>query len=159
MPNRAVLTFIALPLLLGACAPVASLLANRDAEGPAPRRAGPLVVGQTWTVSGTVDTRNVTATVGVPDLVDTPGNLSATANARDQIAAFETGRSGFTLAEYDPNRRVLSFRWIGESPDVTYTCTVDYAFAVSPVGVLLYQRGGRTVANGTCQAVLSQSAG
>lgn len=144
--------------LLGSCAPLASILANRESDGPAPRRAGPLVVGQTWTVSGLVDGRSVSATVNVPDLVDVQ-DTSATFNARDQIDAFAASRAGFTVADYDSNRRVARFRWVGESAGLSYTCRIENVILAPLRGVLTFERNGQIVARGTCEAVISQNAG
>lgn len=144
--------------LLASCAPLASLLANSSSDGPSPRRAGPLVVGQTWTVSGLVDGRSVSATVSIPNLVDVQ-DTSATFNARDQLDAFAASRVGFTVADYDGGRRVARFRWVGESAGLSYTCRIENVISAPLRGVLTYERGGQTVARGTCEAVISQNAG
>ncbi|MFC3833242.1 MULTISPECIES: hypothetical protein [Deinococcus] len=149
------LALLTLPLL-GACAPLNAMLADRDTNGPAPRRAGPLVVGQTWTVSGLVDGRSVTSTISIRDLVDVPGG-SGSVNASDQITAFERSQAGFTVADFDRSRRVARFRWVGEGEGITYTCRVMEAAASPLRGELTYERLGKAVANGTCEAVLSQT--
>ncbi len=140
---------LALPLL-GACAPVASLLANAEADGPAPRRAGPLVVGQTWTVSGPVDGRTVTQSVNITDLVDVADG-TASVNGRDQADAFGAGRAGFTVATYDGSRRTLRFDWIAEN-GATYSCRIGTLLSQPYQGELTLKTGGRT-ATGTCSAV------
>ncbi|WP_412029699.1 hypothetical protein [Deinococcus yunweiensis] len=149
------LALLTLPLL-GACAPLNAMLAERDANGPSPRRAGPLVVGQTWTVSGLVDGRAVTSTISIRDLVDVPQG-SGSVNARDQIAAFEASQAGFTVAEFDSNRRIARFRWVGEGDSISYTCRIMNAAASPLRGELTYERFGKTVATGTCEAIVSQS--
>jgi hypothetical protein len=78
-------------------------------------------------------------------------------NARDQIAAFEESRAGFSAADFDPSTRVARFRWVGDADGVSYTCRVMNAAASPLRGVLTYERQGRVVANGTCEAVVSQS--
>ncbi|WP_309570640.1 hypothetical protein [Deinococcus sp.] len=142
--------------LLGACAPLSAMLADRNANGAAPRRVGPLTVGQTWTVSGLVDGRAVTSTVNIRDLVNVP-NGSGSVNARDQITAFEESRPGFSVADFMPDTRVARFRWVGESDGVSYTCRVTNAAASPLRGVLTYERSGKVIANGTCEALTSQT--
>ncbi len=136
--------------LLGACAPLASILANSESEGPKPRTAGPLVVGQTWTVSGPVDSRTVTQSVNITDLVDVADG-TASVNGRDQADAFSAGRAGFTVATYDGNRRTLRFDWIAEN-GVTYSCRIGTLLSQPYQGELTLKTGGRT-ATGTCSAV------
>ncbi|GHF55587.1 hypothetical protein HNQ07_003335 [Deinococcus metalli] len=142
--------------LLGACAPLYAMLAERDANGPSPRRAGPLVVGQTWTVSGLVDGRAVTSTVSIRDLVNVP-NGTGSVNARDQIAAFEESRAGFTVADFNPSTRVVRFRWVGEADGISYTCVASHTGASPLRGELTYERLGKVVATGTCDALVSQA--
>lgn len=155
MRSPALLPLALILPLLGACAPLSSLLANRD-NGPSPRRAGPLTVGQTWTVSGLVDGRAVTSTVSIRDLVEVP-NGSGSVNTRDQLTAFEQSQAGFSVADFNPSTRVVRFRWVGETDGTAYTCRIMNPI-VSPLrGVVTYERLGRVVANGTCEAVTSQT--
>ncbi|UBV41552.1 hypothetical protein LAJ19_07710 [Deinococcus taeanensis] len=150
--NLKVLPALLLLPLLGACGPVASLLANAESDGPAPRRAGPLTVGQTWTVSGPIDGRTVTTTVNIPDLFDVPdGNASV--NGRDQADAFSSGRAGFTVATFDPSRRTLRFDWIAENGGV-YSCQIETLLSMPYNGRLTLRSAG-TTAMGTCTATTS----
>lgn len=160
MLKRAVLSLaLGLPLLLGACAPVNSLLASRDGGEKGPLQFGPLAVGQTWTVSGVVDSRNVVTTVTIPDLVNVQGKF-ASYSARDEYTGFNDNRAGFAVASYDPDRRSAEFRWVGDAgagsfDKVTYTCKLDNLTGTPLIGVLTYGRNGQTVANGTCEANLN----
>ena len=78
-------------------------------------------------------------------------------NARDQINAFENSQAGFAVADYTPSTRVARFRWVGESEGVSYTCRVESAVASPMRGVLTYERAGKVVATGTCDAITSQT--
>ncbi|GGR65378.1 hypothetical protein GCM10008959_29490 [Deinococcus seoulensis] len=140
--------------LLASCAPVSAMLAARDQDGPAPLSAGPLVVGQTWTVSGPIDGRTVTATIGIPDLVTVPAG-KASVSERDRLSAQQDARAGFGMALYRPDARTLSFTWIAEDTN-TYICDVSTPLALPFQGRLTMQRGGKTVVNGTCEANVSQ---
>ncbi|WP_156123085.1 hypothetical protein [Deinococcus radiopugnans] len=159
MLKRAVLPLaLSLPLLLGACAPVASLLSSTDGE-KGPLQFGPLAVGQTWTVGGVVDSRNVVATVTIPDLVNVQG-VFASSSARDEYNGFNDNRAGFAVASYDPDRRSAEFRWVGDAgaasfDRVVYTCKIENLYATPLTGTLNYQRNGQLVATGTCEANLS----
>ncbi len=160
MHKRAVLSLaLGLPLLLGACAPINSLLASRDGGEKGPLQFGPLAVGQTWTVSGVVDSRNVVTTVTIPDLVNVQGKF-ASYSARDQYTGFNDNRTGFAVASYDPDRRTVEFRWVGDAGSasfdkVTYSCKIEKLTGAPLTGVLSYERNGQRVANGTCEATLS----
>ncbi|GAA0505532.1 hypothetical protein [Deinococcus depolymerans] len=154
MIPRALPAALLLSLLLASCAPVASMLASRDGAGPPPRQAGPLTVGDTWTVSGPIDGRSVTTTVNVTDLVDVPGG-TASVSERDRLEAFAAGRVGYGVARYDPDRRYVTFTWVGEG-DATYTCEVTSPLGLPYQGRLTMQRGGQTVATGTCEASVRQ---
>ncbi|GGM12343.1 hypothetical protein [Deinococcus aerophilus] len=161
MSKRAVLAFALLVPLLGSCAPVASLLASRDDTGPAPFQFGPLIVGQTWTVSGTVTGRDVVTTVNIPELVIVPDGY-ASAGTRDQYTGFNEGRAGFNVATFDQERRTVTFRWVGPAEGfdrVTYTCKISRLIGEPLTGTLTYERNGQTVANGTCEARVSQQPG
>lgn len=159
MLKRAVLPLaLGLPLLLGACAPVASLLSSTDGE-KGPLQFGPLAVGQTWTVGGVVDSRNVVATVTIPDLVNVQG-VFASSSARDEYNGFNDNRAGFAVASYDPDRRSAEFRWVGDAgaasfDRVVYTCKIENLSATPLTGTLNYQRNGQLVATGTCEVNLS----
>lgn len=162
MLKRAVLPLaLGLPLMLGACAPINSLLASRDGE-KGPVQFGPLAVGQTWTLSGVVDGRNVVTTVTVPDLMSVQGGF-ASFSARDEYTGFNDNRAGFAVASYDPDRRSAEFRWVGDAgaapfDKVVYTCKLPNAVAnlgTPLTGTLTYQRNGQVLANGTCEATLS----
>lgn len=159
MLKRAVLPLaLGLPLLLGACGPVASLLSSTDGE-KGPLQFGPLAVGQTWTLSGVVDSRNVVTTVKIPDLVNVQGKF-ASSSARDEYTGFDDNRAGFAVATYDPDRRNAEFRWVGDAgaasfDKVVYTCKLDNLAGNPLIGTLTYTRNGQTVANGTCEANLS----
>ncbi|WP_146160544.1 hypothetical protein [Deinococcus arcticus] len=152
MTRPALLLSLALLPLLASCAPLASLLTPREG-GPAPRTAGPLTVGQTWTVSGTVEGSAVSSTVAVPDLISGAGG-TATVGGLDQAEAFSRGRPGFSVATYDGDRRVLSFEWIGTNGE-RYTCRVDTLLSLPYSGRLTRVQGGN-VAGGSCQASVSQ---
>ena len=154
MTLRVLPAALLLPVLMASCAPVASLLANRDAEGPPPRQAGPLTVGETWTVGGPIDGRSVAATIGIQDLVDVPGG-TASVNERDRLDAFAAGREGFGVARYDPDRRYLTFSWVGTG-NTTYTCEVTTLLSLPYQGRLTMLRGGQPVATGTCEANVRQ---
>ena len=154
-PYPAPMNLKVLPALLSLprlsdCTPLASLLANSETEGPRPRTAGPLTVGQTWTVSGPVDGGTVTQSVNITDLVDVADG-TASVNGRDQADAFSTGRAGFTVATYDGVRRTLRFDWIGEN-GAAYTCRITTLLSQPYQGELTLKTGGRT-ATGTCSAV------
>lgn len=152
MTKPALLLSFALLPLLASCAPLASLLTPREG-GPAPRTAGPLTVGQTWTVSGQLEGSPVTATVAVPDLVSVSGG-TASVGGLDQADAFARGRSGFAVATYDGDRRVLNFEWIGNSGE-RYTCRLDTLLSLPYTGRLTRLQG-TNVATGSCQATVSQ---
>ncbi|WP_291431513.1 hypothetical protein [Deinococcus sp.] len=154
MTLRVLTAAVLLPVLIASCAPVASLLAARDEQGPSPRQAGPLTVGETWTVTGPIDGRSVTATISIPDLVPVASG-TASVNERDRLDAFATGREGFSVAHYDPERRSVTFSWVA-TRNTTYTCEVTSLLSLPYQGRLTMQRGGQTVANGTCQANFSQ---
>ncbi|CAM3881892.1 hypothetical protein [Deinococcus frigens] len=161
MLKRAVLPLaLGLPLMMGSCAPITSLLASRDGGEKGPLQFGPLAVGQTWTLSGVVDGRNVVTTVTIPDLVNVQGKF-ASYSARDEYIGFNDSRAGFAVATYDPDRRNAEFRWVGDAgaasfDRVTYTCKLDRLTGNPLIGTLTYMRNGKTVANGTCEANLSQ---
>ena len=154
MTLRVLTAALLLPVLMASCTPVASLLAARDREGPSPRQAGPLTVGDTWTVSGPIDGRSVAATISVPDLVSVSGG-TASVNERDRLDAFAAGREGFGVARYDPDRRYVTFSWVAAG-STTYICEVTAPLSLPYQGRLTMQRGGQTVANGTCEANVSQ---
>lgn len=155
MPIRALLpAALIVSSVLASCAPVSSMLAARDAEGPSPRQAGPLTVGDTWTVSGPIDGRSVAATISIPDLVDVV-NGTASVNDRDRLDAFAAGREGFGLARFDPDRRYLTFSWVAAG-NTMYSCEITTLLSLPYQGRLTMQRGGQTVANGTCEANVSR---
>ena len=159
MLKRAVLPLVlGLPLLMGSCAPINSLLASRDGE-KGPLQFGPLAVGQTWTLSGVVDGRNVVTTVIIPDLMNVQGKF-ASHSARDEYTGFNDNRAGFAVATYDPDRRSTEFRWVGDAGNaafdkVVYACQLGGVVGTPLTGTLTYQRNGQVVANGTCEANLS----
>ncbi|MBZ9752545.1 hypothetical protein K7W42_16980 [Deinococcus sp. HMF7604] len=142
---------LALLPLLASCAPLTSMLASQD--GPVPRSAGPLTVGQTWTVSGPVSGRTVTTTINVRDLVEVAGS-TASVGGRDQADAFARAQAGFGVATYNNDRRTLNFEWIGEQGE-RYVCTIDTLLSLPYAGRLTLKQGGNT-ATGSCQATLSQ---
>ncbi|MDV6373797.1 hypothetical protein [Deinococcus arenicola] len=160
MLKRAALPLaLGLPLLLGACAPINSLLASRDGE-KGPLQFGPLAVGQTWTLGGVLEGRNVVTTIAIPDLVNVQDRF-ASYSARDQYTGFNDNRTGFAVATYDPGRRNVEFRWVGDAGTasfdrVVYTCKLDRLIGNPLIGTLTYQRNGQVQANGTCEANLSQ---
>lgn len=161
MPKRAVLPLLLLVPALGSCAPLASILASRDDTRPAPFGFGPLVVGQTWTVSGTVAGRDVVTTVNIPDLVIVQKGY-ASASTRDQYNGFNDHRAGFNVAAYDPDRRSVTFRWVGETvgfDNTTYSCDVSRLIGEPLIGTLTYERNGQGVTTGTCEARISQQPG
>ena len=142
---------LALPLL-GACAPLASILANSENEGPKPRMAGPLTVGQTWTVSGPIDGRTVTQSVNIPDLVDVADG-TASVSGLTQAQAYESNQAGFSVATFNKDRRTLRFDWIAED-GARYTCRIDTLLSLPYSGRLTLTKGGYE-ATGTCSATTS----
>ncbi|WP_189067612.1 hypothetical protein [Deinococcus radiotolerans] len=142
---------LALPLL-GACAPLASILANSENEGPRPRTAGPLTVGQTWTVSGPIDGRTVTQSVNIPNLLDVADG-TASVSGLDQAQAFDSNQAGFSVATFNKDRRTLRFNWIAED-GAQYTCQIDTLLSQPYSGRLTLKKSGYE-ATGTCTATSS----
>lgn len=141
---------LALPLLLSSCATLNSIIS----QGPSPDFAGPLVVGQTWTVDAVVDGRPAQASFPVTRLY-TNSTDRATRTTRESLDLTQAAQSGPVNAAYSVRGvPTLTFTWFGERAEgvaARYTCTITSLTRQPFSGVLLLQRGGNAV-RGTCSA-------
>lgn len=152
MRTPALMALAALPLLLGSCTTLSSFIST----DPAVDSAGPLVVGQTLSVTGIIDGGNVSASVPVPQLVNVVGGRG-TVSDRDRIDALQRGRSGFTSASYlNTNAENVTLIWIGDAVNGAapqYTCSISTLTKAPYSGVLTLRRGANSY-TGTCSADL-----
>jgi hypothetical protein len=146
----ALLAALALPLLLGSCSTISSVI-SQDAKVDS---AGPLEVGKPWTLTGAIDSGTVNTSIPVKALYNVVGG-SATVADRDQLSALEAGERGFSSAAYlTDSVNTLKFIWLGDAVGGVvprYTCTITSLLQAPYAGVLVLQRGGNTY-RGTCTA-------
>ncbi|WP_146202769.1 hypothetical protein [Deinococcus irradiatisoli] len=144
-----------LALSLSACAPTLNL-GNVIDTTPSPAKAGPLLVGQTWAISGQLAGESVSKTLAVPRLTEVQ-NGSGTLSLRDQVAAAQVPSAGYEYVSYTNNDQLkqVHFVWnVAAAGGIDrYECLTSDTGSLPLVGVLTLQRqGDATTARGTCSA-------
>ena len=150
-------------LSLSACAPAATNPLTNLLGPRTPDRAGPLIVGQTWAVSGLLPGQTqVSKTLAVPQLIAQDNasdiQIKATNSTRDQTIAQQVPSADYQYVAYVNNDQYKQVRFVwnaagGLGRVDTYTCAVTPTGSLPLTGVLTLQRPeSATVQNGTCTA-------
>ena len=151
-------------LTLTACAPAATTSLTNLLGPKTPDRAGPLIVGQTWAVSGILSGRTqVSKTLAVPQLIAQDNNnndvqIKATLSTRDQVAAQQVPSSEYQYVAYvnSDQYKQVRFSWNvagGLGRVDTYTCQAAPTGSLPLRGVLTLKRPESSmVQTGTCTA-------
>ncbi|UWX62920.1 hypothetical protein [Deinococcus rubellus] len=142
-------------LTLSACAPTLNLGNVIDTSSPS--RAGPLLVGQTWAVSGQLASQSVSKTLSVPRLVEVQ-NGKGTLSVADQVNAAQVQSGEYQYTSYTNSDQLKKTRFVwnvaaaGGGVD-QYECLVLNSESLPLTGVLTLQRqNDSNVQRGTCTA-------
>lgn len=140
-------------LTLSACAPV---LGNIIDTTPSRASAGPLIVGQTWAISGQLSGTSLSKTLPVPRLVEVQDG-SGTLSVADQAAAAQLPNGNYQYVSYTNSDQLkkASFVWneaVAGGVNL-YECVAQNVQSSPLTGVLTLQRQGEaTTLRGTCVA-------
>ncbi len=151
----ALLLLCGLALSLSACAPTLNL-GNLISSAPSPDKAGPLLVGQTWTLGGQLAGVSVGKTLAVRALTEVQ-NGSGTLSTRDQVTAAQLPSSGYEYVAYINNDQIKQVRFVWNEAAAggidRYECLTSVTGSLPLVGVLTLQRqGDSATVRGTCTA-------
>ncbi|WP_161882019.1 hypothetical protein [Deinococcus alpinitundrae] len=142
-------------LTLSACAPTLNL--GNVIDTTSPSRAGPLLVGQTWALSGQLADVSVSKTLAVPRLVEVQ-NGKGTLSVADQARDVQLPSGDYQYVSYTNNDQLKKTRFLwnvaaaGGGVD-QYECLVLSNESLPLTGVLSVQRqNDATVQRGTCSA-------
>lgn len=142
-------------LTLSACAPTLNLANVIDTTSPS--RAGPLLVGQTWDVSGQLANQSVSKTLAVPRLIEVQ-NGRGTLSVADQTNAAQVPSGEYQYVSYTNSDQLKKTRFVWNVAAVgggvdRYECSVLNSVSLPLSGVLSVQRqNDSTVQRGTCSA-------
>ncbi len=141
-------------LALSGCAPV---LGNVIDTTPSRTSAGPLIVGQTWAISGQLSGTSLSKTLSVPRLVEVQDG-SGTLSVADQASAAQLPSGTYEYVAYTNSDQLkkASFVWneaVSGGGVNRYECVAQNVVSLPLTGVLTLKRQGEsTVLRGTCIA-------
>ena len=150
-------------LILNACAPTATTPLTNLLGPKTPDRSGPLIVGQTWAISGVLSgTTPISKTLPVPQLVAQSNakdlTSKGTVSVSDQALAEQVPSADYQFVAYTNNdqSKQVRFVWNGNVTSERverYECRTPYNGSVPLRGVLTLQfQGSPTAQRGTCTA-------
>ncbi|AZI41637.1 hypothetical protein EHF33_01775 [Deinococcus psychrotolerans] len=141
-------------LMLSSCAPV---LGNVIDTSPSRKSAGPLIVGQTWAISGQLSGTSLSKTLSVPTLVEVQDG-SGTLSVADQATAAQVPSGSYQYVSYTNSDQLkkASFVWNEAAAGGgvnRYECLSKNVESLPLTGVLTLKRQSEsTVLVGTCTA-------